>query len=96
MLLLGACMIALSAALVYHASAMRYEVTHLNPLAIVRTDRLTGHSDLCVENRLEGKLVCGAAVRGDTLANQTSATPETLEQRAARIARERGIVVTKK
>lgn len=93
MLLLAACMILLSGALVFHAASNRYEVTHLNPLAIVRTDRLTARSDLCVEDRMTEKLACGPAVRRDTVAfsDQVSATSETLEQRMARVARERGI-----
>jgi hypothetical protein len=74
-LLLGVCMIVLSAALVYHASAMRYEVTHLNPVSIVRTDRLTGRSDLCIEHRMEGTLTCRAAERGETAAEPVPARP---------------------
>jgi hypothetical protein len=60
-LTIGVGLTLLAAAVTYHARSMRYEVTHLNPLAIVRTDRLTGRSELCIEHRLGGTMTCAPA-----------------------------------
>lgn len=55
--LLSSCALILAAALVYHAIALRFQVTHLNAMAIMRTDRMTGHVDVCWTRRNQG-IVC--------------------------------------
>ena len=61
-LLLAGTMILLSAALLVHAAAQRYQVTHLAGLYVTRTDRLTGRVELCRGSR-SGQMVCQAAER---------------------------------